>query len=194
MGNHPPGFAEWNDKYRDGVRRFWRGDFGMRPDLAARLTGSAELFKRRFRKPWASVNFVASHDGFTLADVTAYSQKHNEDNRKATTTGTTRIAVQTGAWKARAMMPRFSTSVRASPGTPMLLGGDEFGRNQRGNNNAYCQDNEISWYDCEAAQSPQGLVMAEFIARVVALRKNTRFCAKRASFTAIAKCFRVSTM
>ncbi len=82
LGNHPPGFAEWNDRFRDTVRRFWRGDAGLRPDLAARLTGSADLFNRRFRKPWASVNFVTSHDGFTLADVTAYEHKHNEANRE----------------------------------------------------------------------------------------------------------------
>ncbi|CAH2793361.1 MAG: Limit dextrin alpha-1,6-maltotetraose-hydrolase (EC [uncultured Caballeronia sp.] len=87
VGNHPPGFAEWNDKFRDGVRSFWRGDASVRPDLAARLTGSAESFHRRMRKPWASVNFVASHDGFTLADVTSYEQKHNEVNQEGNNDG-----------------------------------------------------------------------------------------------------------
>ena len=95
VGNHPPGFAEWNDKFRDGVRRFWRGDAGVRPDLAARLTGSAELFHRRFRKPWASVNFVASRDGFTLADLVAYEHKHNEANNEDNNDGQDQYRVDT---------------------------------------------------------------------------------------------------
>jgi glycogen operon protein len=183
VGNHPPGFAEWNDKYRDGVRRFWRGDAGMRPDLAARLTGSAELFNRRFRKPWASVNFVASHDGFTLADVTAYEHKHNEANQEGNNDGHNEncsanwgvegpaadpAIVGTRERVARAMI----ATTLLSLGTPMLLGGDEFGRTQRGNNNAYCQDNEISWIDWDQANSPRGRALTEYVARVVALRKN----------------------
>src|SRR5690606_38045958 len=80
LGNHPPGFGEWNDRYRDAVRRYWRGDSGMRGELAARIAGSGDIFDRRARRPWASVNFVTSHDGFTLADLTSYEQRHNEAN------------------------------------------------------------------------------------------------------------------
>jgi isoamylase len=183
VGNHPPGFAEWNDKFRDGVRRFWRGDAGVRPDLAARLTGSAELFHRRFRKPWASVNFVASHDGFTLVDVTSYEQKHNEANQEGNNDGHNENCsanwgvegptddpeiLETRGRVARALIATNLLSL----GTPMLLGGDEFGRTQLGNNNAYCQDNEISWMDWSLAESPAGRTMTEFVARVIALRKN----------------------
>jgi isoamylase len=155
----------------------------MRPDLAARLTGSAELFNRRFRKPWASVNFVASHDGFTLADVTAYSHKHNDANQEGNNDGHNEncsanwgvegpsddaAILDVRARLARSMM----ATTMLSLGTPMMLGGDEFDRTQRGNNNAYCQDNEISWIDWDAANSPRGMAMTAFTARVIALRKR----------------------
>ncbi|CAN7633399.1 glycogen debranching protein GlgX [Caballeronia sp. LjRoot29] len=183
VGNHPPGFAEWNDKFRDGIRRFWRGDAGVRPDLAARLTGSAELFNRRMRKPWASVNFVSSHDGFTIRDVTSYEQKHNEANKEGNNDGHNENCssnwgvegptddpeiLETRGRVARALIATNLLSL----GTPMLLGGDEFGRTQHGNNNAYCQDNEISWIDWAQAESPDGRTMTDFVARVIALRKN----------------------
>jgi isoamylase len=183
VGNHPPGFAEWNDKFRDSVRRFWRGDAGMRPDLSARLTGSAELFNRRFRKPWASVNYLASHDGFTLADVVTYEHKHNDANGEDNNDGHNEnwsanwgaegptddaAVVETRARVARSMLATVFTSL----GTPMLTAGDEFGRTQNGNNNAYCQDNEISWLDWDLAASAPGETMTAFVARLAALRKS----------------------
>ena len=183
VGRHPPGFAEWNDKFRDCIRRFWRGDGGMRAELAARICGSAELFHHRFRRAWASVNYVASHDGFTLADVVAYGQKHNEANGENNADGhnenfsknwgvegptdDSRIT-ETRARIVRAMLASLFTSL----GTPMLLAGDEFGRTQRGNNNAYCQDNELSWIDWRVADSAQGRALSAFVARLVALRKQ----------------------
>jgi glycogen operon protein len=181
VGNHPPGFAEWNDRYRDGVRRFWRGDSGMRSDLAARLTGSAELFDRRRRRPWASVNFLASHDGYTLHDLNAYEQRHNaangEDNRDGHSDNHSRNwgvegetddpeINQTRAAVTRAML----ATLFASAGTPMLLGGDEMARTQHGNNNAYCQDNEISWFDWSRAAMPEAQALQRFTARMIALR------------------------
>ncbi len=146
LGQHPPGFAEWNDRFRDGVRRFWRGDAGQRPEIAARLVGSADIFNHAGRRPWASVNYAACHDGFTLADLVAYERKHNEANQEGNRDGsdanwsrnwgiegpTTDPAIRaTRARVRRAML----ASVFFSDGTPMLLGGDEFGRGQQGNNN-----------------------------------------------------------
>jgi isoamylase len=182
VGNHPPGFAEWNDKFRDGVRRFWRGDSGVRADLAARLTGSAELFDRRRRRPWASVNFLASHDGFTLHDLVTYEERHNEANgedsrdglgenysRNWGEEGETEDAdiIATRERVKRAML----ATLFASAGTPMLLGGDEMNRTQGGNNNAYCQDNAISWVDWERAATPEAQALQAFVARLAALRR-----------------------
>ncbi|MBN3846743.1 glycogen debranching protein GlgX [Paraburkholderia sp. Ac-20342] len=183
LGNHPPGFSEWNDRFRDTVRRFWRGDAGLRPDLAARLTGSADLFNRRHRKPWASINFITSHDGFTLADVTAYEQKHNEANQEDNNDGHNENCSRNWGVEGPSDDPailatrrRVSRSLIATLlvalGTPMLLAGDEALRTQFGNNNAYCQDNEISWLDWPLADSPEGRRMTEFVARMVALRKR----------------------
>lgn len=183
LGNHPPGLAEWNDRFRDTVRRFWRGDAGLRPDLAARLTGSADLFNRRFRKPWASINFVTSHDGFTLADVTAYEHKHNEANREDNNDGHNEncsrnwgvegpaddaLILETRKRVARALVATLLVAL----GTPMLLAGDESLRTQNGNNNAYCQDNELSWLDWDRMASLEGRQMTAFVARVIALRKT----------------------
>ena len=181
LGNHPPGFAEWNDRFRDGVRRFWRGDPGMRSDLAARLTGSAELFDRRRRRPWASVNYVASHDGFPLHDLVTYEERHNEANGEGNRdghpenhsrnwgvegeTGDPAINATRAAVK-RAML----ATVFVSAGTPMLLGGDEMDRTQGGNNNAYCQDNETSWFDWQRARTPEAEQLQRFVARLTALR------------------------
>lgn len=182
LGNHPAGFAEWNDRYRDGLRQFWRGDRGQRANFAARLAGSGDLFDRLARRPWASVNYAASHDGFTLADVVSYAQRHNEangeDNRdghgenysanwgvEGPTDDPNILAVR-GRLQ-RAML----ATVMFSLGTPMLLAGDEFGRTQNGNNNAYCQDSEISWLDWEKAQSPDGAALTALVMRLIALRK-----------------------
>jgi glycogen operon protein len=183
LGNHPPGFAEWNDKFRDGVRRYWRGDALMRPEVAWRFAGSGDLFDRRARRPWASVNYVASHDGFTLADIVSYERRHNEangeDNRDGHqenfscnwgAEGTTE-APAVNAIRARVMRSMLM-SVFTSLGTPMLLAGDEFGRTQRGNNNAYCQDNQTSWLDWAQAASEEGQALTDWVARLIALRKR----------------------
>ena len=182
LGHHPPGFAEWNDRFRDSVRRFWRGDAGQRPELAARLAGSSDLFDRRSRKPWASINYVASHDGYTLADATAYVERHNhangEDNRDghhenySSNWGvegpTFDPAIR--AIRGRVARAMLTTAIFAN-GTPMLLAGDEFGRTQRGNNNAYAQDNETSWIDWTLFEEEEGEALAAFVARLIALRK-----------------------
>ncbi|TXC70403.1 glycogen debranching protein GlgX [Sphingomonas ginsenosidivorax] len=183
LGNFPPSFAEWNDKYRDTVRKFWRGDHDQRADLAARLTGSADLFDRRARRPWASVNLLGAHDGYTLADTVAYEERHNEangeDNRDGHSNNCSRNWGAEGptddpeinATRARVMRSMLTT-LMASLGTPMLVAGDEFGRTQGGNNNAYCQDNEISWLDWSKAKSPEGEALIDFTARLVALRRD----------------------
>lgn len=183
VGNHPPGFAEWNDKFRDGVRKFWRGEEGHRGELAARLAGSAELFNRRHRRPWASVNFLAAHDGFTLQDVVSYNDKHNEANREENRDGHSANASNNWGVEGETDDPailetrgRVKRSLLAtlffSYGTPMLLAGDEFGNSQGGNNNAYCQDNEISWLDWEAAASEAGQEQQDFVAQLTRLRRE----------------------
>jgi len=181
LGRHPPGWAEWNDRFRNGVRRFWRGDAGQRPDFAARLAGSADLLGYGGRRSWASVNFAACHDGFTLLDVVSYSSKHNEANGEGNSDGQGEnysanwgvegpsedpAVVAVRERLCRAML----ATVFFAEGTPMLLAGDEFGRTQRGNNNAYCQDNETSWLDWKLAASPRGRALAAFVARLAALR------------------------
>ncbi|MDQ2804224.1 MAG: glycogen debranching protein GlgX [Pseudomonadota bacterium] len=182
LGQHPPGFAEWNDRFRDRVRRFWRGDAGQRPDMAARLAGSADIFGHRGRRPWASVNYAACHDGFTLADAVSYERKHNAENGEGDRDGQDQnFSANWGvegptedpaiaAVRARVSRAMLATVLFAD-GTPMLLAGDEFGRTQRGNNNPYCQDNEISWLDWSLAGSPQGRAMTAFTARLIALRR-----------------------
>ncbi|MGV3655102.1 MAG: glycogen debranching protein GlgX [Noviherbaspirillum sp.] len=181
LGNHPPRFAEWNDKYRDGMRRFWRGDSGMRPEFAARLSGSADVFDRRRRKPWASINFLTSHDGFTLNDLVSYAQKHNEANGEGGNDGhsenlsanwgvegpTDDPAILELRFRVRRAM---LATLLFSQGTPMLVAGDEFGRTQQGNNNAYCQDNEISWVDWKLADTPEGRTLTAWVSRLGMLR------------------------
>jgi glycogen operon protein len=183
VGGFPPGWVEWNDKFRDNVRAFWRGDEGKLSELATRLTGSADLFNRRGRRPGASVNFVTAHDGFTLRDLVSYNEKHNEangeDNRDGTDNnlscnygveGPTDDA-QINAVRARQQRNLLATLL-LSQGTPMLQAGDEFGRTQGGNNNAYCQDNAISWLDWAAAASPDGAELTRFVQRLTALRRR----------------------
>ncbi|MEI2414575.1 glycogen debranching protein GlgX [Orrella sp. JC864] len=183
LGNHPPRYAEWNDQFRDDVRRFWRGDEGMRGGLAGRLAGSREIFDRRRRRPWASLNFVTSHDGFTLADVVSYEQRHNEANKEDGKDGHAENYSrnwghegptddpQVLAQRARVQRAMLATLLCAE-GTPMMLAGDEFGNSQQGNNNAYCQDSELSWLDWSQARSPQGRALSEFVARAAALRRE----------------------
>jgi glycogen operon protein len=188
LGNHPPGFAEWNDKFRDGVRRFWKGDEGLRPDLAARLTGSAELFDRRRRQPWASVNYIASHDGSTLQDIVSYNERHNEANGEDNRDGHSEnysynwgVEGETDDEEIIDIRERLKRAMLAtvffSAGTPMLLAGDEMNRTQLGNNNAYCQDNEISWVDWKRAQSESAQRLIRFTARLARLRH--RLCPLR---------------
>ncbi len=178
---HPPGFAEWNDRFRDGARRYWRGDEGQRADFAARLAGSADFFDKQARRPWASINYAASHDGFTLADTVAYAERHNEANGEGNKDGhPDNYSANWGAEGStddpaildtrRCLQRALLATVFLAQGTPMLLGGDEFGRSQKGNNNAYCQDNEISWLDWTQAASEEGHALTTFVARVAALR------------------------
>jgi glycogen operon protein len=181
LGQHPPGWAEWNDRFRDGVRRFWRADDNSRSDFAARLAGSSDLFDYRGRRPWASVNFAACHDGFTLADAVSYAEKHNdangEDNKDGTNDNHSSNWGAEGVTEDPAILDKRRNVQRAmlatvfmAQGTPMLLGGDEFGRTQNGNNNAYCQDNETSWLDWIKAETPEGQLLSTFVARLAALR------------------------
>ena len=181
LGHHPPGFGEWNDKFRDCVRRFWRGDDGQRPELAARLMGSGDIFEHHGRRPWASINFVASHDGFTLQDAVSYAEKHNESNGEDNRDGhnenfSVNLGVEGPTDDAaivglreklkRAML----ATLFCSHGTPMLLAGDEAGRTQLGNNNGYCQDNETTWIDWDAARLEPNQILMRFVARLIALR------------------------
>ena len=158
VGGFPPGWAEWNDKFRDDVRDFWKGDDGMVPAMAARMSASADLFNKRGRKPWSTVNFITAHDGFTLRDTASYNDKHNNANGEDGRDGSDNnhswnhgIEGETDDPAVNEMRHRTMRNMLATlflaQGTPMLLAGDEFGRTQGGNNNAYCQDNEISWLD-----------------------------------------------
>jgi isoamylase len=181
IGNFPVGWTEWNGRYRDAVRTYWKGEAGLIGDLAYRLTGSSDLYEHSGRRPYASINFITAHDGFTLADLVAYNQKHNEangeDNRDGTDDNrswncgieglTDDPAVR--ALRAR-QMRNLITTLLLSQGVPMLLAGDEFGRTQRGNNNAYCQDNEISWLDWHI--DPEGRQFFEFVRRLLELRRQ----------------------
>lgn len=183
LGNHPPGFAEWNDRFRDGIRRFWAGEAGLRGDLAGWLLGSPDIFDRRHRRPWASVNFLASHDGYTAQDVVSYNEKHNEANGDENGDGhSENFSNNWGvegptddpdilAVRARVLRSMLAT-VFFSGGTPMLLAGDEFGNSQQGNNNAYCQDNEVSWLDWRQAASQDGRELIAFVAMLARLRRD----------------------
>ncbi|WP_181704130.1 glycogen debranching protein GlgX [Chthonobacter albigriseus] len=181
VGHFPPGHAEWNDRFRDTVRRFWRGDEAIAPELASRLLGSADLFDRRGRRPWTSINFVTAHDGFTLADLVSYSTKHNEANLEENRDGHSDnhsanhgVEGPTGLPSILALRQRQMRNMLAtlllSQGTPMLTAGDEVGNSQSGNNNAYCQDNPTGWVDWSAAtQDPD---LNGFVSLVAAIRRN----------------------
>ena len=181
VGQFPPGWSEWNDKYRDTVRAFWKGDAGQVADMAKRVTGSGDLFDKRGRKPFASVNFVTAHDGFCLRDLVTYNDKHNDANGEGGQDGHSHNLSwnhgaegetdDPGIRDARmATMRNMLATLIFSQGTPMLLAGDELGRTQGGNNNAYCQDNEISWLDW-AARGEEGASLARFTRRCIALRQ-----------------------
>ncbi len=183
LGRFPSGWSEWNDRYRDTVRSFWRGDGGMVANLAERLAGSSDLFRGGGRRPSASINFVAAHDGFTLADLVSYNDKHNEANLEHNRDGHT----DNISWNCGVEGPTDDPSVRTlrlqqvrnmlatlflSQGVPMLQAGDELGRSQGGNNNAYCQDSALSWIDWDLDEEQRAL--CGFVARVIALRQARR--------------------
>jgi isoamylase len=181
VGNFPVLWAEWNGKYRDTVRRFWKGDSGQLSDFAYRLTGSSDLYKSDGRKPSASINFITAHDGFTLCDLVSYNEKHNEANGDNNTDGSD----NNDSWNMGAEGPtddeninllrerqtrNFLATLMLSQGVPMLLGGDEFARSQQGNNNCYCQDDDLTWYDWKLDEPRKRLL--EFTAKLIQLRKD----------------------
>jgi glycogen operon protein len=178
VGGFPPGWAEWNDKFRDDVRDFWRGKLPA-AIFAERLCASASIFNKQGRRPWACVNFVTAHDGFTLHDVVTYNEKHNEANGEGNADGCS----NNHSWNCGAEGPTEDPAINAlrqrqirnllatlllSQGTPMLLAGDEFGRTQFGNNNAYCQDNDISWLDWNLSETGRALI--RFVQQLTGLR------------------------
>ena len=179
LGGFPARWSEWNGRYRDEVRDFWRGTDGTLGELALRLTGSGDIYSSDRRTPTASINFVTAHDGFTLADLTAYNEKHNEANGEDNKDGES----NNRSWNCGAEGPTDDIAILQlrdkqrrnllgtlllSAGVPMILGGDEIGRTQGGNNNAYCQDNEVSWYDWENAD----WYLQAFTKTAIALRKQ----------------------
>jgi isoamylase len=180
VGAFPPGWAEWNDKFRDTVREFWKGG-APASALATRLSASGDLFNHGGRRPWASVNFITAHDGFTLNDLVTYNDKHNEANGENNKDGTN----NNNSWNCGVEGPTDDKAVNAlrerqirnmlgtlllSQGTPMMLAGDEFGRTQKGNNNAYCQDNDISWVGWRLADANQSLI--RFVQKLTRLRRQ----------------------
>src|SRR5258707_3186132 len=180
VGAFPPGWAEWNDKFRDTVRDFWRGE-APASALTPRLCASGDIFNHQGRRPWACVNFITAHDGFTLNDLVSYNEKHNEANGENNNDGNS----NNRSWNCGAEGPtddpaiktlrerqrrNFLATLLLSQGTPMMLGGDEFGRTQGGNNNAYCQDNEISWFNWDLVSKHEDLV--EFYRKAIAFRRR----------------------
>ena len=180
LGQFPVPWAEWNDRYRDTVRAVWRGEAGLTGRLAERMAGSSDLFRARGRKPSASINFVTAHDGFTLADLVSYQHKHNEANGEDNRDGHSEnlswnCGVEGPSDDAAVLMMRarqmrnLLATLLLSQGVPMLLAGDEFARTQQGNNNAYCQDNELSWIDWNLCGRNAALVA--FTRRLLGLRR-----------------------
>ncbi|AZI42467.1 glycogen debranching enzyme GlgX [Deinococcus psychrotolerans] len=179
VGNFPVNWAEWNGIYRDDMRAFWQGNGGLASEIGYRLTGSSDLYQNDGRKPYASINFMTAHDGFTLRDTVSYNEKHNDANQEGNNDGHN----DNKSWNCGAEGPTEDPEVEAlrsrqqrnmlatlilSQGTPMILGGDEMGRTQGGNNNAYCQDNEISWYDWDNVDEP----LLAFTKKLLTLRRE----------------------
>src|SRR5246500_5212067 len=182
VGNFPTLWSEWNGRYRDTFRDFWRGHDRTLADFAYRLTGSSDLYGRTGRRPYASVNFVTAHDGFTLTDLVSYDHKHNEangeenrdgsDDNRSWNCGTEGPSGDPGILALRARQKRnFLTTLLLSQGVPMLLAGDEMGRTQQGNNNAYCQDNEISWLDW-AVRAEDDQELLDYVGKLIQLRAD----------------------
>ncbi|HZT67590.1 MAG TPA: glycogen debranching protein GlgX [Acidimicrobiales bacterium] len=193
VGNFPPLWSEWNGKYRDCIRDFWRGQGGTLAEFAYRLTGSSDLYESNGRRPSASINFITAHDGFTLADLVSYNQKHNEANGEDNRDGSD----DNRSWNCGVEGPtddpavaelrqrqrrNFLTTLMLSQGVPMVLGGDELGRTQGGNNNGYCQDNEVSWYDWSKIDE----AFLDFTCRLVAFRREHPVFRRRRFFEGVA--------
>jgi len=189
LGNFPPGWAEWNDKYRDSVRSYWKGAGGVIGEVASRLSGSSDIFQPAGRGPAASINFVAAHDGFTLEDLVSYDAKHNEANLEENRDGSD----NNRSWNCGAEGPTDNPSILSlrekqkrnllatllfSQGVPMLVAGDELGRTQRGNNNAYCHDSELTWIDWENADR----ALLEFTRKLISLRNEHPLFRRRTYF------------
>ncbi|MBK9020136.1 MAG: glycogen debranching protein GlgX [Sulfuritalea sp.] len=181
VGNFPVGWGEWNDRYRDTMRSYWKGDGGLIGDFACRLTGSSDFYEHSGRKPYASINFITAHDGFTLHDLVAYNGKHNEANGEDNRDGTD----NNRSWNCGAEGPSEDAAIDAlrarqkrnllatlflSQGVPMLVAGDEMGRSQGGNNNAYCQDNETSWVNWDLSAADREFL--DFVQALIALRRE----------------------
>jgi glycogen operon protein len=192
VGNFPEPFAEWNGKYRDCLRAYWKGDTGMVGEFAHRITGSSDLYHWDNRPPAASVNFVTAHDGFTLADLVSYNEKHNEANGEENRDGDS----HNRSWNCgaegetadeailalrRRQMRNFMTTLLLSQGVPMITAGDEYGRSQGGNNNAYCQDNELSWLQWD--RTPEQQRLQDFTARLIAFRREHPIFRRRKFFS-----------
>ena len=191
VGNFPPGWTEWNGKYRDAIRSYWKGDGGLVGELASRLSGSSDLFEHSGRGPTASINFITAHDGFTLHDLVSYNEKHNEANGEDNRDGES----HNRSWNCGVEGPTDDPAIKAlrerqkrnflatlffSQGVPMLLAGDEMGRTQLGNNNAYCQDNEVSWVHWDLG--PEARQLLEFTQRIIALRNAHPLFRRRTFF------------
>jgi glycogen operon protein len=187
VGKFPPGWGEWNGKYRDCMRDYWRGADSMLSEFAQRFTGSSDLYKHEFRKPSASINFITAHDGFTLHDLVSYNEKHNlangennqdgEDHNRSWNCGVEGPTDVPAVLQLRAKQSRnFLTTLFLSQGIPMLVAGDEVGRTQQGNNNAYCQDNEISWINWAQAD----VELLQFTRRLIHFyKRHPSFVRKR---------------
>ena len=192
VGNFPPLWSEWNGRYRDTVRDFWRGENQTMGEFASRLTGSSDLYESDSRHPAASINFVTAHDGFTLPDLVSYDEKHNEANGEDNNDGESHnrswncgVEGPTDDAEVNALRRRQQRNLLAtlllSQGVPMLLMGDECGRTQGGNNNGYCQDNELSWFDWDDVDEHADLL--EFTRRLIQLRHDHPVLRRRRWFT-----------
>ncbi len=191
VGNFPTKWTEWNGKYRDAVRRFWRGDDGVVSELATRLSGSSDLYEQSGRRPYASINFVTAHDGFTMADLVSYNVKHNDANGEHNQDGENHNL----SWNSGVEGPtddrrildlrdrqrrNLMATLMLSVGVPMISGGDEMARTQKGNNNAYCQDNELSWTNWDLTPSQRDFLT--FVRRLIKIRKDHAVLRRRKFF------------
>ena len=192
VGGFPPGWAEWNGAFRDTVRKFWKGDGGLLAEMGNRVAGSSDIYGHSGRRPWASINFVTAHDGFTLQDLVSYNEKHNEANGEDNRDGES----HNESWNCGVEGPTDDAAILTmrdqlkrnhiatlilSLGVPMLLAGDEMGRTQNGNNNAYCQDNDLSWTQWENLR-PEDERLRDFVAGVIALRRKHRVFSRPSFF------------